>query len=81
VDEPDTYTFRADRIWSITLSNNTYVIADAVKLVRNDSGETDNERKQFEYKYDANGNLIEMTDAGFGEELEPEQIVRYWRLV
>ncbi|PRX38474.1 YD repeat-containing protein, partial [Planifilum fimeticola] len=68
-----TYTFRADRTWSITLSNdadNTYVIADAVKLVRNDSGETDNEKKQFEYTYDANGNLIEMTDGSFGAEID-----------
>jgi len=46
------------------------VIADAVKLVRDNSGETDNEEKQFEYKYDANGNLIEMTDGSSGAEID-----------
>ncbi|PRX41047.1 YD repeat-containing protein, partial [Planifilum fimeticola] len=69
-----TYTFRADRTWTITLSDNftsgNVVVADAVKLVRDNSGETDNEKKQFEYTYDANGNLIEMTDGSSGAEID-----------
>jgi RHS repeat-associated protein len=39
------------------------VLADAVKLVRDTSGETDTEAKSFTYTYDANGNQVEITDS------------------
>ncbi|MFP8941101.1 DNRLRE domain-containing protein [Streptomyces fenghuangensis] len=38
------------------------VVADAVKLVRDTSGETDTEKKTFTYTYDANGNLTALDD-------------------
>src|SRR5207253_2046185 len=43
---------------SITLSDaaNGTVVADAVKLVRDNSADTDNEKKDFTYLYDPNGN-------------------------
>ena len=46
------------------------MIADAVKLVRDNSGETENQEKQFEYVYDANGNLIQMTDGSVGAKID-----------
>jgi YD repeat-containing protein len=46
------------------------VIADAVKLVRDTSGETDTEAKDFTYTYDANGNLTEITDASSTAEVD-----------
>jgi RHS repeat-associated protein len=48
----------------ITLSDQASgtVVADAVKLVRDNSGETDTEGKAFAYTYDANGNLVSLTD-------------------
>lgn len=33
------------------------VVADGVKLVRDNSADTDNEKKTFSCTYDANGNL------------------------
>ncbi|MCF6526090.1 DNRLRE domain-containing protein [Streptomyces sp. JJ36] len=38
------------------------VLADAVKLVRDTSGETDTEQRDFSYTYDVNGNLTGITD-------------------
>jgi RHS repeat-associated protein len=42
------------------------VLADAVKLVRDTTGQTDAEAKDFTYAYDPNGNLIEITDTSSG---------------
>ncbi|MPZ29100.1 MAG: DNRLRE domain-containing protein, partial [Micromonosporaceae bacterium] len=42
------------------------VVADAVKLVRDASGETDTEQKSIAYAYDTNGNLVRLTDASEG---------------
>jgi RHS repeat-associated protein len=39
------------------------VAADAVKLVRDNSADTDNEKTSFTYSYDANGNLTDLADA------------------
>jgi RHS repeat-associated protein len=39
------------------------VVADAVKLVRDNTGEADNERKAIDYAYDPNGNLRTITDS------------------
>jgi RHS repeat-associated protein len=38
------------------------VVADAVKLVRDNSGETDTERYDYTYAYDANGNQTSIID-------------------
>nr|WSY52134.1 DNRLRE domain-containing protein [Streptomyces sp. NBC_00886] len=38
------------------------VVADAVKLVRDNSADTDNEKANFAYTYDANGNLTSIGD-------------------
>lgn len=38
------------------------VVADAVKLVRDNSGDTDDEKTAFTYTYDANGTLTDLTD-------------------
>ncbi|MEQ4207936.1 RHS repeat-associated core domain-containing protein [Actinopolymorpha sp. B9G3] len=42
------------------------VSADAIKLVRDNSGEADNELIDFSYRYDPNGNLKLITDASPG---------------
>ncbi|HEX7063517.1 MAG TPA: DUF6531 domain-containing protein, partial [Bacillales bacterium] len=46
------------------------VVADAVKLVKDTSGITDEEAKQFTYTYDVNGNLIKMTDESSGAKID-----------
>ncbi|WP_157617273.1 DNRLRE domain-containing protein [Saccharomonospora marina] len=53
---------------SVTLSDNAdgLVAADAVKLVRDNSGDTDTEAKTFGYSYDANGNLSSLSDDSSG---------------
>ena len=59
------YAFTADGTGQkVTLSDNANgtVVADAVKLVRDNSAETDDERSTFGYGYDPNGNLVDITD-------------------
>lgn len=51
-----------------------YVIADAVKLVRDNSGETDTEAKDIVYAYDANGNLTGITDTSSGADVDAYEI-------
>ncbi|MEQ4205797.1 DNRLRE domain-containing protein [Actinopolymorpha sp. B9G3] len=46
------------------------VTADAVKLVRNNSGDTDNEKTVFAYAYDPNGNLDTLTDTSPGSAID-----------
>ncbi|WP_162606077.1 DNRLRE domain-containing protein, partial [Jiangella aurantiaca] len=50
------------------------VFADAVKLVRDTTGQTDTEAKDFTYDYDANGNLVTLTDSGSGASVDTYQI-------
>ncbi|MEU4580174.1 RHS repeat-associated core domain-containing protein [Nonomuraea sp. NPDC023979] len=59
-----TYSFTAGLAHSVTLTDeaNGTVVADAVKLVRDNSGESDTEAKDFAYSYDANANLTRITD-------------------
>lgn len=59
------YGYTEDAIKKITLSDkaNGTVVADAVKLVRDNSAEIDNEQKVFDYRYDANDNLVRLTDS------------------
>ncbi|MEV7205224.1 MULTISPECIES: hypothetical protein [unclassified Streptomyces] len=42
------------------------MVADAVKLVRNNSADTDTEQKTFTYAYDVNGNLTSIDDTSSG---------------
>ncbi|ELS57260.1 golvesin C-terminal-like domain-containing protein [Streptomyces viridochromogenes] len=58
------YTFTESGTQKITLTDNAdgTVIADGIKLVRSNTGETDNEKKDFTYTYDANGLLKEVKD-------------------
>ncbi|WP_228039807.1 golvesin C-terminal-like domain-containing protein [Streptomyces chromofuscus] len=62
------YTFTESGTQKVTLTDaaNGTVIADAIKLVRSNTGETDNERKDFTYKYDANSLLTEVKDLSPG---------------
>ncbi|MFE6281679.1 DNRLRE domain-containing protein [Streptomyces sp. NPDC057877] len=46
------------------------VVADAVKLVRDTSGETDAEKKTFSYVYDVNGNLTSLDDTSSGAAID-----------
>ncbi|HZM81221.1 MAG TPA: DNRLRE domain-containing protein [Candidatus Limnocylindrales bacterium] len=58
------FAFTEGNAARITLSDQAggTVVADAVKLVRNNSGETDTERYDYVYAYDANGNQTTITD-------------------
>ena len=46
------------------------VVADAVKLVRDNSADTDNEKKTFTYAYDVNGNLTSIDDTSSGARID-----------
>lgn len=50
---------------NVTLSENAggTVVADAVKLVRDNSGDTNTAKHSFGYSYDPNGNLTDITDS------------------
>ncbi len=58
------YDFTVSGAQEITLTDdaNGTVVADAVKLVRDNTGVVDNEEKDFTYQYDANGMLVEVGD-------------------
>ncbi|MBO0882447.1 MAG: hypothetical protein J2P17_19370, partial [Mycobacterium sp.] len=70
------YTFKRDPTaqQQITLSDaataGATVLADAVKLVRDNTADTDNEKKDFTYGYDANGNLTEIGDNSPGAAID-----------
>ncbi|WP_285749810.1 DNRLRE domain-containing protein [Lentzea sp. NBRC 105346] len=65
-------TFTAGNAAKITLSDqaNGTVLADAVKLVRNNAADPDNESKTFGQSYDANGNLTGLTDSSPGAKID-----------
>lgn len=67
-----TFEFTEDNIRKITLSANTNgsVTADAVRLVRDNSGEPDTEEKKFEYVYDANDNQVLVKDLSSGARVD-----------
>jgi RHS repeat-associated protein len=58
------FTFSAASTAKVTLTQNTggVVVADAVRLVRDNAGEADNESKNYAYDYDPNGNLTTIAD-------------------
>lgn len=62
------YSFTESGSQKVTLTDaaNGTVVADGIKLVRANTGETDNEKKDFTYKYDANGLLAEVKDLSPG---------------
>ncbi|MEV0635523.1 polymorphic toxin-type HINT domain-containing protein [Streptomyces sp. NPDC050619] len=66
------YAFTEDTGQAVTLTDKATgtVVADAVRLVRDNSQDTDNEEKDFSYRYDANGNQIEVTDRSPGVEVD-----------
>ncbi|MFF4573507.1 DNRLRE domain-containing protein [Streptomyces sp. NPDC001410] len=51
-------------------SSGGVAVADAVKLVRDNAGETDNEKKTFAYAYDVNGNLTSIDDTSPGAKID-----------
>jgi YD repeat-containing protein len=57
---------------SVSLAANASgsVVADAVKLVRDNSGQADDESKDFGYSYDPNGNLTSIVDSSPGAEVD-----------
>lgn len=66
------YAFEENAGQAVTLTDKAtgVVVADAVRLVRDNSGDTDNENKDFSYRYDANGNQTEITDRSPGVEVD-----------
>jgi RHS repeat-associated protein len=62
------YEFTEDNVRAITLSGqaNGSVTADAVRMVRDNSGDVDAEEKNFEYLYDANDNQTALLDRSSG---------------
>ncbi|MFE9437474.1 polymorphic toxin-type HINT domain-containing protein [Streptomyces sp. NPDC006602] len=62
------YAFGEDTGQTVTLTDKATgtVVADAVRLVRDNSKDTDNEEKDFSYRYDANGNQTEIIDRSPG---------------
>ncbi|MEV5726090.1 DNRLRE domain-containing protein [Streptomyces pharetrae] len=70
------YAFVEDGPQKVTLTDaaNGTVLADAVKLVRSTTGETDDERKNFTYLYNANGNMTEVKDNSPGAKIDTYKI-------
>ncbi|URN11934.1 hypothetical protein LUW77_09415 [Streptomyces radiopugnans] len=66
------YSFTESAPQKITLTDGATgtVVADAVKLVRDNTGETDTEEKDFTYRYDANGLLTEVRDLSPNAEID-----------
>ncbi|MEV4811809.1 DNRLRE domain-containing protein [Micromonospora avicenniae] len=62
------YSFKEDGVQKITVTDQATgkVLADAVKLVRDNAGDVDNERKEFTYRYNPNGMLVEVKDLSPG---------------
>jgi RHS repeat-associated protein len=63
-----TAVFTQGNTSSLSLAQNSggTAVADAVKLVRNNSTDTDNEKHAFTYSYDPNGNLTQIGDSSPG---------------
>ncbi|MFD7779264.1 DNRLRE domain-containing protein [Streptomyces sp. NPDC059753] len=51
-------------------NNAGIAVADAVKLVRDTTGVTDDEKKSFTYAYDVNGNLTSIDDTSSGARID-----------
>jgi RHS repeat-associated protein len=70
------YPFVEDGPQKVTVTDkaNGTVLADAVKLVRDNSGDPDTEKKDFTNRYDANANLIEVQDNSPGAKIDTYRI-------
>ncbi|MEV4755359.1 DNRLRE domain-containing protein [Micromonospora sp. NPDC049559] len=66
------YSFAEGNAQKISLSDQAggTVVADAVKLVRANAGEVDNEKQDYSYRYDPNGNLTTITDNSPGARVD-----------
>ncbi|MFI0797085.1 DNRLRE domain-containing protein [Micromonospora rubida] len=71
------YSFTEGNSHKVSLSDQAggTVVADAVKLVRNNTGEADNEKVDYAYRYDPNGNLQTITDASPGARVDTYSVV------
>lgn len=65
------FTFKQGNASKITLATDASgkAVADAVKIVRT-ATETDNEKKNFTYSYDLNGNLTSIADASSAAKID-----------
>jgi RHS repeat-associated protein len=68
------YCFSKGGDHTINLDGSANTVADAVMLVRDNSGETDAEAKDITYAYDANGNLTGITDDSSGAQVDAYEI-------
>ncbi|MGW4163133.1 golvesin C-terminal-like domain-containing protein [Streptomyces sp. NPDC004788] len=66
------YTFTQGNTAKLQLFQNSAgaVVADAVKLVRDNAGDADAEKKTFAYSYDVNGNLTSIDDTSSGAKID-----------
>ncbi|WP_433363628.1 DNRLRE domain-containing protein [Actinoplanes sp. CA-142083] len=66
------YAFAEGNAQKISLSDQAggTVVADAVKLVRDNAADTDNEKKDYTYRYDANGNMTTISDVSPGTRVD-----------
>ncbi|MEV0171194.1 DNRLRE domain-containing protein [Streptomyces sp. NPDC050803] len=66
------YTLKQGEDTKLKLDQNSggIAVADAVKLVRSTTGETDTEKKTFAYAYDVNGNLTSIDDTSSGAKID-----------
>ncbi|MFK4023906.1 golvesin C-terminal-like domain-containing protein [Streptomyces albogriseolus] len=70
------HAFVEDGPQKVTLTDaaNGTVLADSVKLVRSHANDTDDEQKSFTYKYNANGNKVEVRDLSPGAKIDTYKI-------
>ncbi|WP_344300529.1 DNRLRE domain-containing protein [Paractinoplanes deccanensis] len=75
------YAFAEGNTHKVTLTDQAggTVVADAVKLVRDNTADVDNEKKDYTYRYDANGNLSTITDTSPGARVD-SYVVSYTEL-
>ncbi|MCL8015631.1 DNRLRE domain-containing protein [Streptomyces sp. AS02] len=66
------FSFKQGNAAKLRLFQNSggVVVADGVKLVRDTTGETDNEKKTFAYSYDVNGNVTKIDDTSPGAQID-----------
>ena len=70
------YAYAEGSSKKITLSDQASgtVVADAVKLVRDNTGETDTEKYDNTFNYDANANMTGVTDASPGARIDTYEV-------
>ncbi|GAA1874239.1 golvesin C-terminal-like domain-containing protein [Asanoa iriomotensis] len=71
------YSFTEGNSHAVSLSDqaNGTVVADAVKVVRTNTGETDDEKVTYAYRYDANGNVETITDSSPNARIDTYAVV------